>query len=103
MNLSIFFRPVDPELYHTLEAHNSFFRAIEAHTDTFPDYEAADIALIGITENRGTADNTGVDEAADAIRLALYRLKKGTGAYKIVDLGNLVNGHSLEETYTRPS
>ena len=101
MNLSIFFQPVDPELYQTIEAHNSFFRSITAYTDTFPDYETADIALVGITENRGTDNNPGVDEAADAVRKALYSLKKGTGAYDIVDLGNLVNGHSLEETYTR--
>ena len=101
MHLSIFFRPVDPDLYHSIEARNSFFRSISAYTDTFPDYEKADIALVGITENRGTLDNTGADEAADAVRKALYSLKKGSGDYHIVDLGNLVNGHSLEETYTR--
>ena len=101
MHLSIFFEPVDPHVYQTIEARNSFFRSIDVYTDTFPDYEAADIALIGITENRGTNDNLGVDEAADAVREALYTLKKGTGPYNVVDLGNLVNGHSLEETYTR--
>ena len=101
MHLSIFFQPVDPEIHQSIEARNSFFRAITTYTDTFPDYEAADLALIGITENRGTNDNLGVSEAADAVREALYTLKKGTGSYNIVDLGNLVNGHSLEETYTR--
>ena len=101
MNLSIFFQPVDPELYQNITAHNSFFRAIAAYTESFPDYEAADIALVGIIENRGTLENIGVNEAADAVRQKLYALKKGSGAYKIVDLGNLVNGHSLEETYTR--
>ena len=100
MHLSIFFQPVDPELCQSVETRNSFFRSITVYTDTFPDYESADIALIGITENRGT-NAVGVSEAADAVREALYSLKKGTGAYHIVDLGNLVNGHSLEETYTR--
>ena len=101
MHLSIFFQPVDPELYQSIEARNSFFRSIDVYTDTFPDYETADIALIGITESRGTYENAGVSEAAHAVRKALYTLKKGSGAYNIVDLGNLVNGHSLEETYTR--
>jgi formiminoglutamase len=33
----------------------------------------------------------------------LYRLKKGTGSYNIVDLGNLNVGIDLDETYTRIS
>ncbi len=101
MNLSIFFQPVTPALYQSVDAANSFFRAIDVYSDAFPDYEAADIALLGITENRGTSDNQGVAQAADAVRRALYPLKKGSANYEIVDLGNLNNGHSLEETYTR--
>ena len=101
MNLPLFFRPIAPEAYQTIEARNSFFHSIKAYTETFPDYETADIALVGLMENRGTKRNAGVDQAADAVRKRLYTLKKGSGAYKIVDLGNLVNGDSLEETYSR--
>ena len=100
MNLSIFFRPVDPELCPSASA-NSFFRAMKVYRDAFPDYQEADIALLGITENRGAANNAGVSEAADAVRQALYPLKRGNGAYRVVDLGNLMVGHSLEESYTR--
>ncbi|MGB3780487.1 MAG: formimidoylglutamase [Tunicatimonas sp.] len=101
MNLSIFFQPVNPDVCPLSAPANSFFRSIAVHRDTFPNYQEADIALLGITENRGAADNPGVSEAADAVRQALYLLKKGSGAYRVADLGNLAVGHSLEETYTR--
>ena len=49
------------------------------------------------TTNKGTAS------APDEIRKKLYHLKKGTGAYRIVDLGNLNIGHDLSESYVRVS
>jgi formiminoglutamase len=61
------------------------------------------MALIGIKEERGTLTNGGASQAADEIRKKLYNLKRGTGAYRIVDLGNLNAGHDLEESYVRIS
>src|SRR5690606_31797140 len=102
MNLGIYFSPVDPTLYQDITARNSFGKSIQIYQDNFPDVEAADIAIVGLTENRGAGeDNRGIAQAADTIRKALYRLKKGGGDYKIVDLGNLRNGHDLDETYLR--
>jgi len=66
-----------------------------------PSYKDADIALIGLTENRGSANNEGVSKAPEEIRKMLYKLKKGYGNYKIVDLGNLRNGVNFEETCSR--
>jgi formiminoglutamase len=65
-------------------------------------YKDAHIAIIGIKEERGSK-LTGAAQAPDQIRRKLYHLKKGTGAYKIVDLGNLNPGHDLDETYVRLS
>jgi formiminoglutamase len=101
MNLSIFFSAVSPEAYEGVYAANSFFRSIQVYTDIFPNYEDADIAIIGLTENRGNHENGGAERAADSVRKMLYRLKKGSGAYRIADLGNLNKGHSLEETRLR--
>ena len=39
--------------------------------------------------------------AANAIRRKLYSLKRGHGSYKIIDLGDLMNGVSAEETQLR--
>ncbi|MDF9794870.1 formiminoglutamase [Catalinimonas alkaloidigena] len=101
MNLSIFFQPVEADVYREVSAANSFFRAIQVYTDTFPNYEEADIAIVGLSENRGNHENGGAERAANSVRQVLYHLKKGSGAYKVVDLGNLNSGHSLEETYLR--
>ncbi len=68
-----------------------------------PDYKDVHIAIFGVTEARGTFDNTGAAQAADEIRKKLYHLKKGTGSYRIIDLGNLKPGIDLDETYVRVS
>ena len=66
-----------------------------------PISKGANIAIIGIEEERGAMDNTGVGKAANEIRKKLYRLKKGTGNYKIVNLGNLRKGVNVEESHFR--
>ena len=101
MSLSLFFRPVEASVYEWVSDQNTVFKTITVYTEKFPNYAEADIALIGLGEHRGSEFDEGMEQAADAVRKALYRLKKGSGAYKVVDLGNLVNGHSLEETYGR--
>ena len=102
MDLGIYFSPVDPSIYQDITARNSFGKSIQIYQDSFPSIEIADIAIVGLTENRGAGeDNRGMAQAADTIRKALYRLKRGGGDYKIADLGNLRNGPDLDETYLR--
>jgi Arginase/agmatinase/formimionoglutamate hydrolase, arginase family len=68
-----------------------------------PDYKDTHIAIFGVTEGRGTLENKGATQGPDEIRKKLYHLKKGTGSYRIVDLGNLKPGVDLDETYVRVS
>lgn len=68
-----------------------------------PDYKTANLAIFGVEEERGSKENLGCAAGPNAIRKKLYDLKKGTGLYNIVDLGNLKPGLDLEETYTRIS
>lgn len=67
--------------------------------DNFPDFEGAKIAIIGIGEERGTIANKGCSKGADAIREKLYRLKQHMNPQSIIDLGNLIIGHTVEDTY----
>jgi formiminoglutamase len=101
MDVKIFFSRVNENLYSDIETHQSFFKNIYLPGASFPDIKKADIALIGLEESRGSSFNKEADQGADVIREKLYRLKKGTPSYKIVDLGNLRNGHSMEETVLR--
>lgn len=103
MDLTILFSPVDETVYRDITSSTSFFKNISIFSEKMPDYKDAHIALIGIKEERGTLTNAGVAQGADEIRKKLYNLKRGTGAYRIVDLGNLNPGHDLDETYVRIS
>ncbi len=98
MNLKSFFDPVQEEITSQKYAHNSFFNYIHHHGETFPDIKGVQIAIIGLKEKRGMAHADTVDRAATEIREKLYHLKKGGGLYKIVDLGDLRVGTTLEES-----
>jgi formiminoglutamase len=103
MDLTILFSPIDETIYTAGYPANSFFKNIRAYGDKMPGYEGSHLALIGIKEERGTQTNQGTAQGADEIRKKLYNLKKGIGAYNIVDLGNLNPGVDLDETYLRLS
>jgi formiminoglutamase len=101
MNLSIFFEPLRdfPEDY-TLD-HKSVGSSITPFLHKFPEWAEADLALIGVNEYRGAGLPAADQHPATEVRKKLYALKKGSGPYKIVDLGNLLPGITLEETYLR--
>ncbi|NUM51329.1 MAG: formimidoylglutamase [Flavobacteriales bacterium] len=56
------------------------------------------IAIIGVDENRGILHENTTDSAPDEIRKYLYRLTYNASV-SIVDLGNLKNGFTLNDTY----
>src|SRR6187402_3209867 len=99
MDLTILFSPLDESIYNKSYAANSFFKYIKVFGDSMPDYKGAHIAIFGVREERGTDTNKGCAKGPDEIRHKLYNLKKGNGAYRIVDLGNLNPGIDLDETY----
>ena len=101
MDLNLFFSPVDEIIFDDISSVSSICKSININSNKIPDLKGHDLALIGITENRGNDKNTGVANAADEIRRKFYRLKRGKGSYHIIDLGNLNNGVDLDETYGR--
>lgn len=103
MDLTILFSPIDESVYASITSTTSFFKSIRAFGEKMPDYKDAHLAIIGIKEERGNLGNVGAAQGPDEVRKKLYNLKRGNGAYKIVDLGNLNIGHDLNETYTRVS
>ncbi len=103
MDLTIFFSPLEESIYNKSYSPNSLFKSIKVYGDRMPDFKGAHIALFGVKEERGTVTNKGCAKGPDEIRKKLYNLKKGGGAYRIVDLGNLNQGIDLDETYVRIS
>ncbi|NJN42276.1 MAG: formimidoylglutamase [Flammeovirgaceae bacterium] len=103
MDVALFFTPISEEIYSSTYSPSSFFKNIKIYGEKVPDYKNAHIAILGVGEERGTSDNHGSKRGPDEIRKKLYHLKRGHGAYRIVDLGNLKPGIDLDETYLRIS
>ncbi|MEQ9440978.1 MAG: formimidoylglutamase [Cyclobacteriaceae bacterium] len=99
MEIVNLFRAIKTTSYDLGNQSNTTFEAVKIYSENFPDLNDADIALIGLEEFGGSDQKVGLSRAPDAFRKAFYRLKRGSGPYKIVDLGNLVNGESLQKTY----
>lgn len=69
------------------------------HTNTeFPNLENVSIAIIGVLENRGLGE-TNKNVNLSHIRKEFYSLFPGNWQMQIVDLGDVVAGESLEDTY----
>lgn len=101
MDLKIFFTAVEEKLFEGIENRNFFFHSIRINHESMPVFSGADLALFGLPNLTNVDDQTKIWNAADEVRNKLYRLKKGTGTYRIIDLGNLNPGISLDETYLR--
>jgi len=56
------------------------------------------IALIGIKDERNSS-NIGVSKSADLTRKYLYNLYNHNSSCNILDLGNLISGKTLDDTY----
>ena len=68
------------------------------HTnEAFPDIDKISIAIIGVLENRGQENNQEVN--LDYIRKELYSLFPGNWVKSIADLGDILPGNSLDDTY----
>ncbi len=103
MDLTLLFSPLPETLFAEESGTGAFYKSIRFYSDRMPDVKGAHLALIGVPEERGSDKNLGAAAAPDIIRSKLYHLKKGSGTYNIVDLGNLKPGIDLEETNTRLS
>lgn len=101
MSISSFFEPVAEFLWQKKYAENSFFKQIHWFGEEFPDLKGIQIALVGLKEDRGIKKGESIARGATEIREKLYDLKRGMGAYRIADLGDLSPGKTLEETYER--
>ncbi|NJM26372.1 MAG: formimidoylglutamase, partial [Bacteroidia bacterium] len=102
MDLTLFFSPIDEAIYENIHSPSALVKSIHLFGEKMPEFRGAQMAIFGVQETRGAAGSQTVN-AASEVRKKLYRLKRGTGTYKIVDLGNLKPGIDLQETYVRIS
>ncbi len=78
--------------YHQLGSYSEE----DEEAQSLQDFE---IALIGVPEDRRSLDNKGASQAPDHIRKYFYALFSHWKSLKMVDLGNLIPGNTLDDTY----
>lgn len=61
--------------------------------------EGVEFAVIGVPESRNAVNNHSCSMAPDEIRSQFYRLYCWENPVKIIDLGNLVLGETVDDTY----
>jgi arginase family enzyme len=98
MNIDIFFQSLQ-EFSFNKETIGDY---TDIYIDNFPDWEDSDIVIIGVQENRNSTNNNSCSNGQNKIREQLYKLYT-TQKYKIVDLGNIINGKTVDDTYVAVS
>ena len=98
-------KPVDDHLIVHNELMSSLIlgNKIQIHTSEhgIPDLDKTKIVFIGIPENRNSIDYLGDELNLNEIRKSLYNLYPGNWSTEIADLGNLILGENVEQTYGR--
>lgn len=102
MDISIYFKPLDKTPFDDYENRKLVLGNVIAkfvEQDKFPDLTGCHLAILGIPEDRGAVNNKGCSEAPNKIRQKFYELKSAKYPYKVVDLGNLIVGEKITDTY----
>lgn len=102
MDLSIFFEPLPKENYQNGRSKSRLLGDVITpflSDGEFPDLSDIDIALLGVKEDRNSSGNEGCSDAPDPVRGELCNLCTGPWKPRIADLGNLLKGHEITDTY----
>lgn len=96
-----FLQPLDGELLAFVEALSpqqlGSKIALHAHKD-FPDLSRVKIVILGVLENRGNGAEAGKVDVSH-FRKEFYSLFPGNWHIEIADLGNIVQGDTISDTY----
>lgn len=96
-----FLSPLDTDLVIEIKQLSSqhLSSKVVFHTnEDFPDISKVNIAIIGILENRGEGEDSKIVDLNN-IRRQIYSLYPGNWSETIADLGDILSGNSLEDTY----
>ncbi len=96
-----FLKPLDDEIRQLIKGFSSqqLGSKVVLHTkEDFPDLNKIKIAILGVLDKRGDKNhNTNVE--LSSIRKELYGLFPGNWDASIADLGDIVAGNSINDTY----
>ncbi len=101
MKIKDYINPVSDDCFklNNLKQNHKFGNNIKIYSDSASFKNQYDIAIVGVSEQRDTI-NKGCAEAPDIIRCKLYNLTKVNKNIRIVDLGNIKIGKTINDTYS---
>ena len=103
MDLSLYFKAVDPTLggveRDIVSDQQLLSRVLFYNPEEPINIQEAQLAIIGVPEARNSYRNESCAMAPDEIRRQFYQLYRWKSDVRIVDLGNLVVGETVEDTY----
>ncbi len=97
-----FFVPVSEEIIASLGVEEDTVGAgVVKHTEQvgFPDVKEVQLAFFDVREGRGTLGNEETAIGADEVRKEFYKLYFGNWKVTIADLGSILPGESITDTY----
>lgn len=98
-----YFSPINLEelnIFGQIKEKQRILNTIKIHTEGTPiSLDNIEIAIVGVPESRGAADNNECALGADEVRKEFYKLFCWSKPINIFDLGNLRTGKTLEDTY----
>ena len=98
-----FLSPVTDEVlaHNALLSDQSLGKKLRIHSKLHgvPDLEGIKIAIIGVLENRNDINYIGEEIHFNHVRRALYSLFPGNWYKDVADLGDILQGESVEDTY----
>ncbi len=103
MDITPYFDPVD---FHAIgfneEEYDPWMLISDVcffHPEEKIDWREVEFAVIGVPESRNAFHNSSCSLAPDEIRSQFYQLYKWEEDVNIVDMGNLILGNTVEDTY----
>jgi arginase family enzyme len=103
MDLSLYFSPIELADHNPDIQSNRYklVNLVNAYVDenSFPEIDDASIALLGVGEDRGALENIGCSNGPDHIRDYFYTLHSHWKDIHLVDLGNIKQGNTIDDTY----
>jgi arginase family enzyme len=103
MDISLYFQPIQRTDF--IDAVNpgrgKIGDIIQAYDESgyFPEAGTYELALFGVNEDRNALNNAGCGQAPDKVREKLYNLFSDHPKLPLADLGNIMPGFGIEDTY----
>ncbi len=98
-----YFTSIDITKFNEVDTYtdSSYAKVINAYIQgaDFPSLQNIHIAIIGVEEDRKALKNKGCGLAAHVVRKKFYKLFQGNYSTKIVDLGNIKKGNTIDDSY----